>query len=142
VGYSMRFFVDGERPSGIAEIAAALKSIDPAFDIRGRDLYRGIERLGQIEIAGHGDSVFGEGIRDLVHHIDTVGGDAAPLVKERLERATATITLELFWGKRGTEPTLDLVAPLWQWLFEHHRGLLQADGEGVYDADRLLLELD
>lgn len=140
MAYSMRFFVDGTRPSGIAEIAAALKTIDPAFEIRGRELYRGVELLGKIQINDRGAGA-ADKIAEFLIHLDAVGGETAPLVKERLARASATVAVELSWGKRGTETTLDLIAPLWQWLFEHHPGLLQADGEGFYDSEKLLLEL-
>lgn len=140
--YSMRFFVDGAESSpALPQIAAALRAVDPAFEIRGRDLYRGLELLGQIAVRPATDATFGSDVRLLQEQIDAVGGDSATLVKDRLARAHSAVAVQLVWGKRGTETTLDLLAPLWQWLFEHHDGLLQTDGEGLYDADKLLLEL-
>jgi hypothetical protein len=39
----------------------------------------------------------------------------------------------------AAEQTLSLLDPLWHWLQEHHRGLVQADGEGFYEHQRLIL---
>jgi hypothetical protein len=37
---------------------------------------------------------------------------------------------------------LKAIDPLWRWLHANRRGLLQADGEGYYDAKGLVLELE
>ena len=40
------------------------------------------------------------------------------------------------------EETLDALGPLWSWLQENRRGMLQADGEGYYDVNGLVLEVE
>jgi len=137
----MRFFADGAQLPALPQIAAGLRLIDRDFDIRGKELHRGVEHLGQIAVLHRTEDTFVDDVRMLLEQVDAVGGDAAPTVKDRLGRAQAAVAVQLLWGKRGTETTLDLLAPLWQWLFEHHDGLLQTDGEGFYDADKLLMEL-
>lgn len=36
--------------------------------------------------------------------------------------------------------TLDTISPLWDWLFKNYHGIMQADGEGYYDADNQILQ--
>jgi len=40
---------------------------------------------------------------------------------------------------RTAEQTLELLSPLWEWLLANRRGLIQADGEGFYDGQHLIL---
>jgi hypothetical protein len=41
---------------------------------------------------------------------------------------------------RPLEITFSQIEPLWQWLFDHRSGLLQAEAEGYYDRTKLILE--
>mgnify|MGYP005871569493 CR=1 FL=1 len=49
------------------------------------------------------------------------------------------VAAEIFWPGTEAEPVLEKVDRLWNWLFTHYDGLLQADNEGFYDAHDLIL---
>ena len=46
----------------------------------------------------------------------------------------------MFWEGTDSEATFALFDALWDWLFANRRGILQADSEGFYNADGLLVE--
>ena len=57
-----------------------------------------------------------------------------------LRRATAIVCLQVLWQGRDSEATFSKIDLLWQWLFLFRRGVMQADGEGFYDEDGLIVE--
>ncbi len=56
-----------------------------------------------------------------------------------LQEAQATVAVRVLSQGRETGATLEKIDPLWDWLFDEYRGLLQADGEGYYDANGQIL---
>lgn len=68
-----------------------------------------------------------------------VGREGHERVLEVLTRVREMIAVQVLFGGRDIESTLTRLDPLWEWLFAHRRGLLQADGEGFYDATGLVL---
>jgi hypothetical protein len=142
----MRYFALDAAPLTLANIEAGLKAANPAYaihldlwDTLG-DLFYGETRLAQIEINRPDDDIFQD---DVVEFLDTVGSDPSPeatRVRETLRNAAAIVALECFWEGKDAEAALARIDPLVDWLFAHAPGLFQADGEGFYDANGLLLE--
>lgn len=52
------------------------------------------------------------------------------------------LALEVLWQERSVDATLGRIDPVWARLFANYRGLLQADGEGYYDASDRILKID
>ena len=57
-----------------------------------------------------------------------------------LERGTAIVAVRVLWRGREPDETLDMLSPLWEWLFANRTGILQADDEGWYHGPDLILE--
>ncbi|MBI5668962.1 MAG: hypothetical protein HZC41_13235 [Chloroflexi bacterium] len=146
MGYTMRYITTDEREITLVMIEAALRQIDTAYAITNTDvptigdLMHGDTRLGIVEINRPGDDIFDD---DLAEFQDMVGaGDTLEQqrVRDVLHSAQTMVAVEAFWPGTDAEPVLAKLDVLWDWLFAHYPGLLQADSEGFYDGDTLILE--
>ena len=59
-----------------------------------------------------------------------------------MKRAKVIVAIRVLWQEREVEPTMEMLDPVWDWFFETHDGLLQADGEGYYDKDELIITVE
>jgi hypothetical protein len=147
MGYYIRYIVTDIREISITTLADAIKQIDPVYTLTAAqfentyaDFSYGDTLLGEIEINHPGDDIFDEDLSDLK---ELVGSSVTPekqRVLETLHNAQCIVTVEAIWPGRDSEAVLAKIDPLWDWLFEHYAGLLQADNEGYYDYDGLILE--
>jgi hypothetical protein len=137
----MRFLSEDARPLALAEIMAGLTAADPGFCLdEGKLLKRGDELLGQLDLSMADDELFQEEIGKLQEEADDGQATAAAgAVAARLGSATAILAVQVLWQDRTAAQTLDLLAPLWQWLLANRRGFIHADGEGFYDGQHLIL---
>lgn len=147
MGYYMRFIMTGIQPVLLTDIESALQQIDaryvlirPEFDETRADLHYGSDVLGEIEINSTGDDIFDEDITDLKDLVENHDTPEERRVIEALSSANQIIAISALWEGRNSEPTLEKLDPLWDWLFAHYAGLLQADNDGFYDAEGLILE--
>jgi hypothetical protein len=135
----MRFLAKDDQPLNLEEIMSGLRSVDPAFRLdEGGILAKGEELLAELDVSGPGQELFTAEIDELR---ELAGQDSATgqAVAARLELVTAIVGVRVLWQKRAAEQTLSLLDPLWHWLQAHRRGLVQADGEGFYEGQRLIL---
>ncbi len=59
-----------------------------------------------------------------------------------LRDSKSTVAVRVLWGGRATvEETLRPLDALWEALFEELGGLLQADDDGYYDHEGMILEV-
>jgi len=146
MGYFMRFIVtDGELR--LEEVEHALSAVDPPFRLQGHgesrdhsaDLYRGDELYGELEVNRPGDDLFEDEIDELLELLEGQEGEAVETVETVLRGATAILAVRVLWQGREVESTLSSLDPLWRWLHDQREGLLQADDEGYYDGDGLVL---
>jgi hypothetical protein len=79
---------------------------------------------------------------ELIESADQGEGPGKAAVLETLRDARIILAVQVLFGNGDPEETLDALDPLWSWLQENRQGLLQADGEGYYDANGLILELE
>lgn len=147
MGYYMRFIMTGPQPVLLTDLEAALQQIDaryalirPEFDETRADLHHAGDVLGEIEINATGDDIFDEDIADLKELVPSHNTPEERRVIEALSSANQIIAVSTLWEGTNSEPTLERLDPLWDWLFAHFEGLLQADNDGFYDADGLILE--
>lgn len=134
----MRFLLEDDRPLSLDMIVTGLRAVDPGFALSaGGDLTRGGELVAQLEVNLPGDGLFEDEAGLLREEAEDAGGSE---VAVRLGSVTAIVAAHVLWQSRSGDDTLDLLAPLWDWLIANRRGLLQTDGEGFYDGRRLILE--
>lgn len=144
----MRFIVTDEKEVSLITLESALKQIDPAylidrdeeFDSEGL-LKWGDDVYGQIEVNRVGDGLFDAEIEELREFVDNSEGVKQSEVLNVLGRAQAIVAIRVLDQGRESEDNLMKIDPLWQWLFAKRQGLLQAGGEGYYDASGLILEV-
>jgi hypothetical protein len=148
MGYYMRFFDTSEKPLSIGEIESALRQVDPAYRLEApesakipqADLYLGDGLYAEIEINEPGDGLFEDEIAEMLQFLEDAEGKARKRVEKVLKGARRIVSVRVLWQDRESGDTLAGIDPLWKWLFSTRAGLLQADGEGYYDADDLILE--
>jgi hypothetical protein len=99
--------------------------------------------IAHVEINVPGDGLFDDERDELVEFATDASGDASATARvlETLAGARAIVAAQVLFGTGDTETTLSRLDPLWGWLFRNREGLLQADGEGYYDAQGLVLQV-
>ena len=140
MGYYIRYFVEtGSAPSG-DELSSAFAGTRTAVH-DGEIVDRG-NVCGAIEVSTPSDELFEEEIAEFREFLDEVPMTPGKRrVLECLDRCKAIVAVQVLFGTGDAETTLQKVDPLWNWLFANRSGLLQADGEGFYDGQTLLVEL-
>ena len=149
MGYYMRFIFDGDNEISMAGIEVGLKSIDSNYNFaewdqerESAELFHGNELYGEIEINRIGGELMDEEIEELIEDVeDAVGGDKDGVLQV-LTNSKAMFVIRVLWQGRETEDTLEMIDPLWEWLFTKYKGLLQADGEGYYNKSEQILKTE
>ncbi len=147
--YFIRFIIDDDKEITLDAIEAGIKSIDPDFKFAGWDrecelaeLFHGNELYGEMELMRLDPDDIDDEIVDLMEDVETaVDGDKDEVIA-CLKNAKAMLVILVVLNGRVIEDTLDTISPVWNWLFDHYQGLLQADGEGYYDSDNLILKVE
>ncbi len=98
-------------------------------------------RIADLEINAQGEQLFDEDMEDLIELLSFTSHPNAETVTGVLNTAQTMIVAAVYWQGDDPEPAFSLIDPLWDWLFENRPGLLQADNEGFYDAQQLILEM-
>jgi hypothetical protein len=151
MGYFMRFIATSREAIELSQIEAGLKRLDPAYSFKdtsgsvpGADFLYSGEVYGEIEINRSGDGLFDEEIEELREFVADGSGKGKKRVLAALDGATHIIAVRLLFGGRDdSESVLEKFDRLWEWLFESVGGLLQADGEGIYDnRGNIIVEFD
>jgi len=152
VGYYMRFlFAREDEPLTVDLVERGLGELDPAYVLRRAEGAKGEQAdllhdgalFGELEINRAGSELFDEEREELMESLAAVEDPAQQEVLGFLEQVRGAVVVRVLWQGREAEPTLERLDPLWGWLFERAEGLLQADGEGYYDAEGdLVLEVE
>ena len=141
MGYWMRFFDTEKKPLTLRSLRAGLHRSDGGFDIsQGQLTYNG-EDFAQIDISEPGDGIFDEELAEFRANVAAKRGAKSAAAKSEvlaiLDSAKRTIVVRV----GGHAEALSLLDTLWDWLFSHRSGILQADGEGFYQDEDLILAL-
>jgi len=150
MGYYMRYLVTDKKEVDLQLLEDALKQSDSAYSIANKqesprnagDLMYNNEIYGQVEINRLGDDLFNEEIEELREFIEDAEGKDKKKVMKCLRKARCIVAIQVLFQDRDTETTLSKINTLWQWLFANRKGLLQANGEGYYDLNELILEVE
>jgi hypothetical protein len=148
MGYYMRFFDTSDKPLTVGDVEGALRDVNAAYRLESpdsakvpqADLYLGDGLYAEIEINEPGDGLFEREIAEMVESLQDAQSKARERVEEVLKGARRIVSVRVLGQDRETADTLAGIEPLWGWLFSTRPGLLQADGEGYYDAHDLILE--
>jgi len=146
VGYYMRYIVADERPVGLGEIDRAVSPTGGAITRDSGDsvglLHHNRTPIAQLEINVPGDGLFDTEVSELIEFVEDAEGSAKERVVTTLRSARAIVAAQVLFGTGDTASTLSALDPVWRWLLQNRRGLLQADGEGYYDAEGLILQVE
>jgi hypothetical protein len=144
----MRFVSTDEQPVTTGPLRDALVAAGSAYEVQLDDVALTIvhagARIAHVEINVPGDGLFDEEREELIESLSVAAGDdsAKANVVASLRAARTIVAAQVLFGTGDTDSTLKALDPLWQWLFRNRRGLLQADGEGYYDARGLVLSVN
>lgn len=149
MGYYLRFILTEARPVSLASLQDALQTIDPqyhlrvdSFDDMTGELAFGDNIIGTIELNTADDDIFREDIDDLCDLVIHSTQDNTHTLLDMLENAVAMVAVSARWPDDDPTPTLDKLEALWDWLFTHYGGILQADNDGFYNQDGLILAMN
>lgn len=97
--------------------------------------------IGEIEISRAGDASFDDDIEQFTDDIqDRANCNGKAKVLRLLGEARFGVVVRVFQDGSDTEASLELIRPLWDWLFANRKGLLRADGEGYFEGESLILQ--
>ena len=139
MGYWMRFFDTKTPVLTLKSLTSALRRLDRKFGLdSGQLTYDGVA-FAQIEISQPGDGIFEEEVANFRDCVEAKRGtkiaDAKAKVLATLDSAKRTVVVRV----GDHDESLGLLDIVWDWLFAHRAGLLQADGEGFYEDEELIL---
>ena len=147
MGYYMRYIIDDEKGISLDAIEYGLKSVDIKYNIKklrwGRgngELFYGDDLYGEIEISRIDPE--DDEIEELIKDVENAVTGDKDKVLSFLKNTKSMFVIHVLWQGRDAEATLDIIAPLWDWLFENYNGLLHADGEGYYDVHNQILQTE
>ncbi len=149
MGYYMRFISDDEKDITLSFIEMALREADSNYaidrdtetDSEG-DLTYGGGVYGEIEVNRPGDGLFDEEIDELKEFAENAEGEHKEKVLTHLNRSKTLVAVRVLHQGRSAEETFQKLDLLWEMLFRHRSGLMQADAEGYFDASGLILEVE
>jgi len=142
----MRYVVVDERALTLADVRRAFAAEEEDYGVdgtgSGADVSIDGRTIAQLAICVPGDGSFDDERSELTESANEGAGPGKATVLDALGRARAILSVQVLFGDAAPEEVLDALGPLWSFLQDNRRGLLQADGEGYYDADGLILELE
>lgn len=143
MAYCMRFIQLDEVPITLSLLEEGLleESSDYSLNEKGL-LCVGGSDCARVEMLPFGDGQFVRQITMLRDSIRNKAGRGTKRVQQVLDDARALVLIEVIWSDREPEVTLQMIDPLWRWLFSNREGLVQADDEGFYDRTRRILAVE
>jgi hypothetical protein len=145
LGYYMRFIVADERPITLADVHTVLSKVSADYEVDGEGMDATVSlrghRVGHLTLNVPGDGLFDAERAELVEFAEAGDGAGKSRVIDVLRAARQIVAVQVLFGDGDTERTLAALDPLWHWLHANRSGLLQADHEGYYDGNELILPL-
>src|SRR5690349_7235115 len=134
MGYYMRYLIAEDTGISLSQIEQRLKQVDPSYSITDDGALRfGDDLYGAVSLTFPDDSLFGEELEELKEEVEEATGKNKKKVIEVLDGAKAIVAVQVLYQGREIEETMEKLDPLWEWLFNNYKGLLQADEEGYYE---------
>src|SRR5262245_34910330 len=137
----MRFFDTHKKPLTLANLRAGLRRVDRGFGIDSGQLTYDGEDFAQVEISKPGDGMFDEELAGFRDAVAALSGKKVATAKAKVLKTLDATKRTIVVRVGDHDLALDLLDSVWDWLFEHRSGLLQADREGFYEGEVLILAL-
>ena len=143
MSYYMRFITTDTAEMTHAIFEQVLKARDSQYSIaESGELKHGDDVYGVVEINVSGDDVFEEELGELREFVGEVRGKRKADVLKVLDEASAIVAIQILFGDRKWEATLQKLDPLLEWLVFNRKGLLQVDDEGYFDQTGRILKVE
>ncbi len=145
MGYYFRYLLQTEHNLQLSDIEKGLKRHNNNYSIQQSevkdqgDLLYDDKVIAHIEINHPTEDIFKEDIEELSDTIGTPQTTIEHKILDQIHSTNLLIAIEAIWSGTQRNTTLDKLDPLWTWLFDNHPGILQADGEGFYTREGLIL---
>src|SRR4051812_9473311 len=123
----MRYISTDERPIDLGMLREVMRGVHPDFRITAKGLLTfHSAAVADIEINMPADEIFSEEIKQLtaVAH-EHARGTNFKIVSGCLRAARTIVAVQVLFDDLD-EKSLDALKPLWKWLFDNRKGLLQA----------------
>lgn len=146
MAFYVRYYLTDETDLTLDQLESGLQEFDPSYAIPHEEdageLHYAGETYAEIEINRPGDTVFDEEIEETIEDVETQSGPRAQYVIETLRETTRTVALRILYQGREAEQTLTKIDPLLVWLMMNREGMLHVDGEGFYEGEELVFEME
>ena len=103
-------------------------------------IFSGDFAIGELEVNPKGSDLFDEEVAEFTDKLQNASGDV-DRIQTALKDASCIIAIQVLFEGRSPEEVMNDMLPLMTWLQENCPGLTQADGEGFYDGETLILEI-
>lgn len=147
MSYYMRYLLADDRPVSVADVETFFATLDGEYATEGGEDEVVVNHTGDaiayITFNAPGDGLFEEELEELREFADDAeDGPGKRQVLATLEGARQIVAAQILMGGRDPEAVLSALDPFWAWLFAERKGLMQADGEGYYNAEGQILEVE
>ncbi len=137
--FFMRFFDTSQQGLELEELRPIFTQ--PAkLSVEG-DLHLNDIPIAMISIEDKGDSLFEEDIEEFQELLEDEPSAVAREVEIILDKCQRIVVVQLFTSQGSLEDSLQRIDLLWNHLTASRTGLVQVDGEGFYNSERLILDL-
>ena len=141
----MRYIVADERPVTIDELRSAFKAAGPGYRLEAFEaemiVHHGDHVLAHVTLNSPGDGLFDDERAELLEEAEEARGKHKALVLETLRAARQIVAVQVLHGTGESDSTLELLDPLWDWLVKQRAGMVQADEEGYWQGNKLILRV-
>ncbi|ARU40112.1 hypothetical protein CCB80_02745 [Armatimonadetes bacterium Uphvl-Ar1] len=137
--FYMRFFDTSQQGLELEELRPVFTH--PAKLTVDGDLFLNDFPIAMISIEDKGDSLFEEEIEEFQELLEDEPSPAAREVEITLDKCQRIVIVQLFNSQGSLEESLQRIDLLWNHLTSSRTGLVQVDGEGFYNSERLILEM-
>jgi hypothetical protein len=146
MSFYVRYYITDEDDLSLAQLEAGLKEFDSSYAVPHQadagELHYAGDVYAQIEINRPGDGLFDEELEETIDGVALTGGPRAQQVIDTLREVRQTVALRVLWQGRDSEQTLTKIDPVLVWLMMNREGMLQVDGEGFYEGEELIFEME
>jgi hypothetical protein len=146
MSFYVRYYITDDEELSLARLEAGLQEFDPAYTVPHEndagELHYSGDVYAQVEINRPGDGLFDEELEETIDGVILAGGPKSQHVIDTLREVRQTIALRVLWQGRDSEQTLTKIDPLLVWLMMNREGMLQVDGEGFYEGEELIFEME
>jgi hypothetical protein len=146
MSFRVRYYITDEDDLSLVDLQIGLQEFDPAYSVPHEDdageVHYAGEPYAEVEINRRGEELFDEEMEETIDSVALTGGPRAQHILDTLRAAQQVVVLKILYQGRDPEQTLTRIDPVPVWLMMNREGLLQVDGEGFYEGEELIFEME